>query len=643
MGHELGINNSLCNNYGYGSKCDYNTSTTQVPTVQTPKIQPSFSGVPQKDKNEGSTGKKLFLVALGTAATVLLAGATHKTMNFSKIIKEAGLEKECNISKAKIFFRNLNFANWFEGSASKTLVEGYEKVGGSNKIFKSVAGDTLYLDGNKIFKVKSGDSVTLEDIGKEVSETLNKNHTTGTSASRQTSQVSNIADYPSQKVLSEISAMRGTAEENVNNIKNVFMDEMGYDSALVNVQIRDLPTGGIFNPETMSGGFNYYTGEFMLNKELMANLTKEQLAGLMRHELDHFDKSVKLCKSIGVDEYEKLFAGIDKKSLVGPDGVECKFNREFWENATKNVDTKDFDSAKYLDAFKKYIARGENQELGFYGNYLNKVSYVANPLEESAYSIQHSVEKGLNAPSLAQTYEYITPMFSKVDNELNILIKNNPALKDSKGAIFDYFYTKAIVESDPKLTSLYKQVTSSASPNEASVKEELQELMGKKMSSLQGSMFSAPDIEYEKQVFEAMADLASKGINHNEIIEAFTSKQQMLTQQLSSIFNYDQKDLIKKVLGQNSEQLLAYLDANKVDDAGTVLNLLLTKVHSENDISKMFAPRMENIKISDAVKNRIYSNEAFKEILKNNNLEATAENNEKVLASILQETSLGLF
>ena len=38
----------------------------------------------------------------------------------------------------------------------------------------------------------------------------------------------------------------------------------------------------------------------------------------------------------------------------------------------------------------------------------------------------------------------------------------------------------------------------------------IEQLMGKKMSSLQGSMFSAPDIEYEKQVFESYSTFVQR-------------------------------------------------------------------------------------------------------------------------------------
>lgn len=714
MGYGLGLNNSFYNRYGngFGNGYDFSSDLMQIPQ---PTVFPtSFTGSTsqesekQPEKKDKSNDKTL-LAIIGAGAAILLAGATHKTINFSKVIKEAGLEKECKISKARIFLRNTLFSNWFEGSASKTLAERYTKVGDSNKLFKSASGDTLFVDCDKIFAVKSGKSIELENLAREGFEAPTKYYPSSTSYTRsskssagsksgggssrssasysapasspsrapertphvpaseasapsvsrtpertphvpateatvpkeapkvhptETGDLSKIADYPSPKSLSAIAALKGTAEENVGNIKRIFMEEMGYNHELINAQVKELPAAGLFSPEEMVGGLNYYTGEFMLNQEMLEVATKEQLAGLMRHELDHFDKAVKICKSIGVDEYERLFAGLDMRNL---DGAKETFNRQFWEKATQGVDTTGFDTAKYLEGLKTQLRGGADREIGAYGDYLRKVQYVTNPLEVSAHNIEHSVQKGLNATAQVQTYEHIPPLFNSIDSEFDALISSNPTLRGSKSTLFDYFYNKAAIESDSRSSALFRKITSTATPDPKDVSE-FQEIVRKKLTALRGSKFTPPDTVLEKQVLETMATQAKKGLSQNEIAEAFVARQQQLKMGLGNIFNSGQTDAIKKALAQNSDRYLAHLEANKMGDANIVLDILLTKIHCENKISSAFAPNMARVTIPADVKTRIFSNEAFKEMATINNMD-----NETLLTALLQQTAFSPF
>ncbi|MEI8377404.1 MAG: hypothetical protein WCF95_02595 [bacterium] len=465
-------------------------------------------------------------------------------------------------------------------------------------------------------------------------------------ASKNTSATSHIADdavkpYESAEVIAKIKAIKGSSEENTNSIKNIFMEEMGYKPELINAKISELPSANLLNPNTMGGGFNYMTGEFMLNKEVVSTMSKEQLTGIIRHELDHFDKAAKLCKSIGIDEYEKLFTGIDEKALVNIDGTKASFNRNFWEQAIKDVDAKGFETKTYLEALKTQLSQSTQQELGIYETYLGKSNYINNPFEVSAHNIQHSVEKSLETKGVMQTFEYLRPLFKGADEQLNTLIKTHPSLGDNKTVIFDYLYNKAVIESDTKLNSLFKEISTSGAPNTATV-EEFQKLMVEKMTSLQGSMFSAPDIAYEKKVFEGITNLAKKELSQQEMIEAFALKSQMHTEQFN-LFNIDKTEAIKASLGKNNEKFLAYLDTNKIDNPALRLDILLKKVHCENNISGMFPSKLETLNITDDIQSRFFQNPQFKAILEANNLDATPENNKRLLEKILQETTFSIF
>lgn len=640
MGYELGVNNNRYNINSY----ENSVNSGQTPT-QTQTTQPFFSGELPEEKEEKSSNSNPLLIILGVAVTALIAKATHETMNFSKAVKEAGLEEGCKISKLKMFFHNLNFFNWFgKGKASEKLLEaGYTKLGNAERIFTSPAGDALYVNGRKAFKVETGESIKPDDLKKAVKNGEEQISTATNTTNPGPKPLNDIKPYPSQKVLNRLKAINSDVEENIKSIKTIFMEGLGYDPSLIEVQMKDFPSQGLFNPIISSGGFHFYSGEYILNKELINGLSKDELAVIMRHELDHFDKAAKLCKSIGVDEYEKLFKEVDKKFLVGLDGKELTFNREFWEKAIQNVDATGFDAAKYSDALKSHLNIAVNYEPGPYGDYLSKVQYISNPLEVSAYNIENSVKKGLNLSVTEHPFEHIKPLFNKADEELNALhslLKNTPGLENSKAALFDYFYEKAIIESDTELASLYKQIKSSTTSDEKAV-QRFQELMSKKINLLNGTIFSPSDEVYEKQIFEATANLIKGGIISNEITEALGSRQQMLIQQLTNILNSaGQKDMLKIALGKNSNNFLAYLDAKKIEDANAILKLLLTKIHCENNISRIFPPEIEKLNIPNEVKDRIFSNKAFIELLEKNNLKVTPENNNAALAVLLQQTSL---
>ena len=69
---------------------------------------------------------------------------------------------------------------------------------------------------------------------------------------------------------------------------------------------------------------------------MLYQLDNKVLIAILAHELDHFDKLANICKSMGIDQFTKLFN--DNNISV---------NSMFWQNAAAKANDSNFDSKLY--------------------------------------------------------------------------------------------------------------------------------------------------------------------------------------------------------------------------------------------------------------------------------------------------------
>ena len=136
----------------------------------------------------------------------------------------------------------------------------------------------------------------------------------------------------------------------------------------------------------VSGGLSAYHpagGHLYMNLSEVAN--KKQIIALIRHELDHMDKYVKMYKAKGKDAFAKIILGSDKKNY-NPITIEVilkNLNTKFYETMSKDVSIEGFDAEKYYRDMLDYQRIGKSLE--------SKYKYYNSELEKDAYAVQRKV------------------------------------------------------------------------------------------------------------------------------------------------------------------------------------------------------------------------------------------------------------
>ena len=108
--------------------------------------------------------------------------------------------------------------------------------------------------------------------------------------------------------LKKIGELPKGDSNNLQKITSMFLEDMGYPKDLIKVQFLKSGISG-YQGDITGGYFVPKTGEIFLNPAL-AKAHPGAAAGIIRHELDHFQKSAQLCKSIGIQNYSKILYNI---------------------------------------------------------------------------------------------------------------------------------------------------------------------------------------------------------------------------------------------------------------------------------------------------------------------------------------------
>lgn len=528
-----------------------------------------FRGEANEVTTEEDKKPPVLLITLAAAATILTAGAGHKTYSVSKALKDAGI-KDHKISLPGIFGRNLNPVNWFkkEDAIKKLTDIKCTKIGDSGMLYKTEAGDVVLLDRSKVFKVKSGEGENVEDFKENFKKSVQK----------PTEVASTISNNINPKLIQTIKDMPEEAtEESVNKLNHIILKDMGFDPEKLKMPIRWVE---FENLATGCGQFDIKAGELLIAKQLLEhNISNSLMSVLLRHELDHFEKLTKIYKKIGATEYEKFANSI-------PGIPETKFNKSFWDNATENLDIKNFDHTPYIEGLKKQ--KDANFEaIDKYG--LDKASYMylSNPLEKEAYKIQNDFEKALDVP--VTSFDFLNDNFPKIDSELDKIIKKNPSLtKDpqAKNKLYSYFFS-----------------------------EEMTKLLQKKNDT---SLYVITEADKTTIMKNMAKSIQETPITKDIITNANYAN---IVNQMDLLPNYPKENLSKALQSLN-ENIDYYLKLKDIDPAAEK-DLLVTKIHLLNKTNIKFEDcvisgekaDLPNITIPDDIKNRLLSNSIVKDYL----------------------------
>lgn len=246
-----------------------------------------------------------------------------------------------------------------------------------------------------------------------------------------TSTVQNQTNY--EKLLDTLRNYPIQSTSSIYGIVNHLLMYKGYPSNIIKTEITEINKTGHAG-SYVGANFNMQTGVLTVNKTALSRLSTEDAIAILAHELDHFEKTAKMCKSMGIDEFEKLltqnkFGNIDK---------------EFWEEAIKYTDIRDFNTQYYKDALVRYIKQNDIDLLSSYADFYRIAELKRNPLEISAYEVSDYIYEYYQIQQPESAMDKLIIMFNETDKTIYELTKNNKIIQNERIAIFDYFFAQAI-------------------------------------------------------------------------------------------------------------------------------------------------------------------------------------------------------
>jgi len=586
---------------------------TNQPAIQKQTVP--FKGQVQEFKPEEKQSNNTLLKVLGAAAVAILAGASHKTYDVNKALKEAGLKDTSKIGLSDIFLRNLNPINWLEKSeAVQKLTDiNCTKIGDSGRLFQTKDGDTLLLDRSRVFKIKSGEGEDVEEFAKKATPTTST--ATKTEAKVEEKAAQQITHTVNPQLVTDIKALpQEINQKNAQKLSHLLLKDMGFNPQELGLTVRagsaKEMTGALARFDMKSG--EVLVGENILQSGGRASIT--DVAPILRHELDHAEKMIKTAKVIGVDEYEKFTASL-------PDLPEAQFNKFFWEHATKNINAEGFDHKPYTEGLKAQI-------LGLlptqYDSAKAMASYISNPLEQSAHKIQHEFEAALKVKGKIATMEPVAEVFPKVDAALDSYTKKHSVSADLKPKLYSYFQE---IESA-------KFLEQSENPQIGQRLLQSPDNQAKIMENMIKAMDSTP--------------LTPEIVSDAHFITTNHQAQMLQTGQITGEY----KTKMLEIFGKNNDE---YLEQNQTLDPTKEMVALARKIHIINNGEitgvRLGMRGLEDISIPAEIKDRITKNSAFQEAISNTQKipENQAQNltpaqyEDSVMLSLLQTTKLSEF
>lgn len=200
----------------------------------------------------------------------------------------------------------------------------------------------------------------------------------------------NIPEYSNAEVIRNLKNISGEGLEVAEKSKNIFLKELGFPENFVEMEFGKNINGDIIAYFDIASGKMVYGNNFL-------KLSKNEQISYIRHELDHTAYLTDLCKSIGIENFKKIY--LKEYPQVSAES----FNVNFWEKAIKYAkDLSEKEKNSRLDAFENYVTN-------------SKIKYLANHMEARAHKNQGAVLKSLSDKLAFITKD--TVLLSKISYE----------------------------------------------------------------------------------------------------------------------------------------------------------------------------------------------------------------------------------
>jgi len=426
-----------------------------------------------------------------------------------------------------------------------------------------------------------------------------------------------LAQYPARNLTSVVS------------IVNKLLKLKGYPENTIRVVLKDInqdrsKTQGNY----LVANFDFVTGDMNISSQALLSLDNKVVIAIIAHELDHFDKLAKVCKYMGLNNFNNLFEENNINNL----------NTTFWKKASQNADTNNFDAEMYKDALKRFITQNDIELTSSYSDFYRLSENMRNPLEISAYEVSDYIYNYYKIQITDGPMKKMTQAFNNVDWAIYNIISKDKLIKNERIALFDYFFLQAILSKFPVFETTYNNCIIQKDGDltdfwlnfENSQKSFYQR--GKMDNKTYAAMFSLLS-ETENQI--------KKGITPQQIADAMKFKINTLCSNL--VYPNALNNLKNTALNY-----LKYIKQENISDPQQELKCILILICIENELYKQNANKpvsLYYVKIPNELtqiyninKNKkylfIYNNSAFKAKMK------YFPNEQTLLADLLEQSRL---
>ena len=224
---------------------------------------------------------------------------------------------------------------------------------------------------------------------------------------------------------------------------------IGYPGNILPLRIQDISQSGSKTQGAVQvGEFNIQTGTLTINRQSLAVIDTPSLVAILAHELDHFDKSLKTARAVGVEKYTAIFPHRSPSDA------------QFWVKNIHYANISGFDSDKYYRAIYRMANQLDMDLISSYADFYRFAEPLRNPLEVSGYSVSDRILIYYYGSPQDRGYrDRIAQIFDKIDVKIQAQAKSKSYLRYCVPALFDYYYRIAGLKLYPQFQNIYNNCT----------------------------------------------------------------------------------------------------------------------------------------------------------------------------------------
>ena len=382
--------------------------------------------------------------------------------------------------------------------------------------------------------------------------------------------------------------------------------------------------------------FNFQTGNIHINKVALYSLRIQDIVAILAHEIDHFDKIAKVCKSMGADNFIKLLNDNKMKDV----------NTSFWQRAPLRTNINGFDSQYYKDALVRFLSQGDMDLASTYADLYRLSEYMRNPLELSAYEVSDYIYDFYGIKKYEGPLQKLISKFNSVDWAIYNLVAKDNILSNQRIALFDYFFMQAILTKHSKYRKVYEQCLNN--DNGDMTKFWIAFETDNKTLYSKYSQIDKETYANIMSLLELTEQKTKTGLTENVVENALKYKVNTLLNNI--VF----PNAVKNIKTAASDYIQYAKKANTKNPKDE-LKMILTLICIENELTKnktLKLPSLYYIKIPDVLMNAykvtndnkkfhfIYNNEAFKEEFTTRKASQPSLTEQTLLSDLIYENRL---